>query len=34
VDVTVIPNDDGAYAECKPGNNLGTIVGVFCKPPA
>ncbi|MDC3962798.1 hypothetical protein [Polyangium jinanense] len=22
------------YAECKPGNNLGTIVGVFCKPPA
>ena len=34
VDVTVIPNDDGAYAECKPGNNLGTIVGIFCKPPA
>ncbi|HRI70652.1 MAG TPA: VCBS repeat-containing protein [Polyangium sp.] len=33
VDVTVIPNDDGAYAECKPGNNLGTIYGVFCKPP-
>jgi len=34
VDVTVIPNDDGAYAECEPGNNIGTIVGVFCKPPA
>lgn len=33
VDVTVIPNDDGAYAECKPGNNLGTIYGVYCKPP-
>jgi hypothetical protein len=33
VDVTVIPNDDGSYAECKPGNNLGTIYGVFCKPP-
>lgn len=33
VDITVIPNDDGAYAECKPGNNLGTIYGVFCKPP-
>jgi hypothetical protein len=34
VDVTVIPNDDGAYAECKPGNNLGTIYGIFCKPPS
>jgi hypothetical protein len=34
VDVTVIPNDDGAYAECKPGNNLGTIYGIYCKPPA
>ncbi len=33
VDVTVIPNDDGAYAECKGGNNVGTIYGVFCKPP-
>ncbi|EYF04924.1 hypothetical protein [Chondromyces apiculatus] len=33
VDVTVIPNDDGAYAECKPGNNEGTLRGVFCTPP-
>lgn len=33
-DVTVIPNDDGSYAECKGGNNVGTIYGVFCKPPA
>lgn len=33
VDVTVIPNDDGAYAECKPGNNKGVLEGVFCKPP-
>ncbi|AKT37943.1 FG-GAP repeat domain-containing protein [Chondromyces crocatus] len=33
VDVTVIPNDDGAYAECKPGNNEGLLRGVFCTPP-
>jgi len=33
VDVTVIPNDDKAYKECKAGNNDGTIFGVFCKPP-
>ncbi|MFO0757141.1 MAG: VCBS repeat-containing protein [Byssovorax sp.] len=32
VNVTVKPNDDGAYAECKPGNNDGTVLGVFCKP--
>jgi hypothetical protein len=34
VDVTVIPNDDGAYEECKDGNNEGTIFAVFCKPPS
>jgi hypothetical protein len=28
----VRPNDDGAYAECKPGNNDGVVKGVFCKP--
>lgn len=33
VDVTVIPNDDGAYAECKDGNNEGLLKGVFCTPP-
>lgn len=33
VDVTVIPNDDGAYAECKDGNNEGTVLAVFCTPP-
>lgn len=33
VDVTVIPNDDGAYAECKDGNNEGILQGVFCTPP-
>ena len=32
VAVTVIPNDDGAYAECKDGNNEGTVLHVFCKP--
>jgi hypothetical protein len=32
VDVVVKPNDDGAYAECKPGNNDGIVKGVFCKP--
>jgi hypothetical protein len=32
VDVIVKPNDDGAYAECKPGNNDGVVKGVFCKP--
>ena len=32
VDVIVKPNDDGAYAECKPGNNDGIVKGVFCKP--
>jgi hypothetical protein len=32
VDVTVDPNDDHAYAECKAGNNEGTVKAVFCKP--
>jgi len=32
VDVTVFPNDDGAYAECKSGNNKATVLHVFCKP--
>lgn len=32
VDVDVFPNDDGAYQECKSGNNHGTVYGVFCKP--
>ena len=32
VDVTVTPNDDGAYNECKPENNDGTVLGVYCKP--
>jgi hypothetical protein len=32
VDITVVPNDDGAYTECKPGNNEGMVLGVFCKP--
>ncbi len=32
VDVTVTPNDDGAYNECKAENNDGTVLGVFCKP--
>lgn len=33
VDVNVVPNDKGEYAECKPGNNIGTIYGVYCQPP-
>ncbi|AKV00184.1 Rhs-family protein [Labilithrix luteola] len=32
VDVTVFPNDDGAYAECKSGNNKALVQHVFCKP--
>jgi hypothetical protein len=32
VDVTVFPNDDGAYAECKSGNNKAVVHHVFCKP--
>lgn len=32
VDVVVKPNDDGAYLECKAGNNEGVVQGVFCKP--
>ena len=30
VDVTVLPNDDGAIAECNGDNNAGLVVGVFC----
>ncbi|EYF02578.1 CARDB domain-containing protein [Chondromyces apiculatus] len=33
VEVTVTPNDDHAYAECKEGNNDGVIQSVFCTPP-
>jgi hypothetical protein len=32
VDVDVIADDDGAYQECKKGNDHGTVIGVFCKP--
>jgi hypothetical protein len=32
VDIVVTPNDDGAYAECKDGNNDGLVLDVFCKP--
>ena len=32
VDITVTPNDDGAYAECKAGNNNGLVLGALCKP--
>lgn len=32
VDVDVVPNDNGAYKECKPGNGHGVVAGVFCKP--
>lgn len=32
VDVDVIANDDGAYEECKNGNDHGSVLGVFCKP--
>ncbi len=32
VDVDVIVNDDGAYLECKKGNDHGVVRGVFCKP--
>ena len=32
VDVSVVPNDQGQYAECKPGNNEGTVLGVYCEP--
>jgi hypothetical protein len=34
VDVQVKVNDDGAYLECKPGNDEGLVVDVFCKPAA
>jgi hypothetical protein len=32
VTVSVRPNDDGAYAECKAGNNEGTVLDVGCPP--
>jgi hypothetical protein len=32
VDVVVKPNDDGKYAECKTGNDEGSVLEVFCKP--
>ncbi|HVY45921.1 MAG TPA: VCBS repeat-containing protein, partial [Minicystis sp.] len=34
VDVTVVPNDQHMYAECKKDNNDGIVKDVFCKPPA
>lgn len=34
VDVTVVADDGGTVTECKEENNLGTILGVFCQPPA
>jgi hypothetical protein len=32
VSVDVIADDDGAYKECKGGNDHGTVLAVFCKP--
>lgn len=32
VDVVVKANDDQAYLECKPGNDQGVVLGVYCKP--
>jgi hypothetical protein len=32
VDVDVVANDDGAYKECKNGNDHGAVHAVFCKP--
>jgi hypothetical protein len=32
VDVAVIPNDLGAYRECRTNNNAGTVFGVSCPP--
>lgn len=32
VDIDVVPNDNGAYKECKPGNGQGVVLSVFCKP--
>ena len=32
IDVVVRPNDDGKYAECKAGNDEGSVLEVFCKP--
>src|SRR5206468_3974902 len=33
VDVTVVPNDGNASAECHSENNDGLVRGVFCEPP-
>lgn len=30
VDVTVVPNDDGALAQCDPNNDKGLVKAVFC----
>jgi hypothetical protein len=32
VNVDVIADDDGAYKECKSGNDHGAVLAVFCKP--
>jgi FG-GAP-like repeat len=32
VNVDVIADDNGAYKECKSGNDHGTLLAVFCKP--
>jgi hypothetical protein len=34
VDVDVVVNDGGGVTECKGGNNVGVIEGVFCTPPS
>ncbi|HMR06598.1 MAG TPA: CARDB domain-containing protein [Polyangiaceae bacterium] len=33
-DIQVVADDGGANTECKEGNNLGTVLGVVCQPPA
>ncbi len=32
-DVQVVADDGGAVTECKEGNNVGWVYGVFCEPP-
>ncbi len=34
VDVTVFADEGDSVSECKEGNNIGGVFGVFCKPPA
>jgi hypothetical protein len=34
VDVTVFADEGDSISECKEGNNIGGVFGVFCKPPA